>query len=1304
MLKQSIATGLFAIACTLSLSAQEPVTLASWTFETGYTVTSIDDKNSLYTPAGGSAEDTGSIWYADKTINILPETAEGNAADYVLSSFSENRYHQLCAGYETRVYRIENTVENPTTDYTDPANHKAYYQVSFPTKGYKDISLTFAIAPGNNTETPVEIVVSTDGGQNWIDAGNVNTSGVWFQYEDRSVKLSVNNKDNVLVRLLPTTGTTNWNMRNLSIQATEMEKPASVDNKNVTFTWPMGSITPQTTATASDAAVFSVYELAAGSGLTATREATITGGSNQTLYKPSNSNSGEMKIEDAFVWNVVPKKGITFQPTSFKFQASKHGTGGGKLGLEVRQGDKTIIAAKQLGDYAHNNSGDGINFTQFDESITAEASSEPLTVILYVYSLADTKEVGVADFVIAGIANGEVEAVPAYTLSLKSAIDGAGALSCSPAGAEFDEGTQLTVAATENFGYHFTSWTDENGNEVSTSKSYTFNIKGNTILTANYEKNNVYAINLTIDGGANVNQVLYQPAGNVVDGVHYYEEGTEVMLTTVDNRILSFNNWEDNTTTPTRTVKMDSEKDITATFSAIDYIVGWDFYFDQPASERAADFKAESDNAGLLSLHNPEGKTTSWLTRGIGNGDENGKYGARIWKLRSDNNYYEVSFKSEGYTNLQLCVALGGSYNTYNKFNIEYSIDGETYTPFAVYDVTKAWQSHETPLPADADNQKQVKIRFMPDKDSGLNDGSETDYDGLCIAELYILADRESANDDVPPVLVSTIPANNSADASATGSIILTFDEKIKLGSTSATLNGQAIAGKESGKNVVYNYAGLDYNTTYTFTLPAGAVTDRNGNAFEGTSLTFTTMERVQPEARLYDLIVAADGSGDHTTVQAAIDAAPANAIKPYLIFVKNGLYNEHIDIPKTKPYIHIIGQDRDKTVILDDKLCGGDNALHVSVGATVVINSNDCLFENITLENSYGHEQQTGPQALALNTSGDRTVFNNVAMLSYQDTWITPSTSNYRAYVRNSLIEGAVDFIYNSGNIFIDNTTLYINRKSGGYIVAPSHGDDVEWGYVFNNCTITAPGVPSETSIWLGRPWHNSPKTVFLNTRAEVTIPATGWYETMGGLPAIWADWNTVDGNGNPVDLSQRRDTYYKTVDGSKVYGKAKNYLTDEEAAEYTVKNVLSGSDNWQPVIKTESCATPEVTLKDNMLSWEAVPYAICYVITRGDELIDIIKENTYALPATASTLSASETAPYTVQAVNEFGGLSAKGEAKDITSGIDEISDNSSSAVSVEIYDIHGIRHESPSKGINIVKKIYADGSSIVEKFVVK
>lgn len=77
-------------------------------------------------------------------------------------------------------------------------------------------------------------------------------------------------------------------------------------------------------------------------------------------------------------------------------------------------------------------------------------------------------------------------------------------------------------------------------------------------------------------------------------------------ITTVNNRILTFTNWEDNSTETVMTVVMDADKDIVANFSACDYIVGWDFYNDQPAQERAADYKADSENAGLLSLRNAD--------------------------------------------------------------------------------------------------------------------------------------------------------------------------------------------------------------------------------------------------------------------------------------------------------------------------------------------------------------------------------------------------------------------------------------------------------------------------------------------------------------------------------------------------------------------------------------------------------------------------------------------------------------------------------------------------------------------------
>lgn len=1112
-----------------------------------------------------------------------------------------------------------------------------------------------------------------------------------MQYFKEVPVLSVEGGQTLRVRFYPwynaeATGKTlclsDIHIHGYSTSTAEPETPVA---QEATLTWPLDKGTSSATSAESESAeLFSIAEFSYGSNLNIQGTRTDGNAISATMFQPTEGSNANNDDANALIFTVKPKKGITFQPTRLSFQASRVGTNGGSIAVGVTDGGEETLVETSFTPQLVKES-PYFSLCEYDLSNLA-ATDEPLYVKIYIRGIANNKQYAFQNITLTGTASGQVISVPVYTFDAALGTEGAGTVTSSPVGTSFDEGTKLTVTATENFGYHFVGWVNAQGQTVSTENPYTFELTGNVSLKAQYTKTDVYALHLAIEGGANVNQVQYVPEGNIVDGVHYYEAGTDVQLTAVNNRILTFMNWDDNSTNLTREVKMTEEKNVTANFSAADYIVGWDFYYDQPASERAADYKAETDNAGLLSLRNAEGNTTSWLTRGISNGAENGKYGARIWKLLSAGNYFELSFSSVGYTDLLLSAALGVSYNSYSTINAQYSTDGKTFTTFGTYTLANGWTSNEFKLPAEASNQQRVWIRFMPDRESALV-GYTSDYDGLCIAELYVLADKEANDDATAPQLLSTVPAAGADDASTTGAIILNFDEKIRLGSGDATLNGEVLTPTVSGKSVVYSYAGLDYGQSYTFTLPAGAIVDRSGNAFAGTSLTFTTLQRAQPEARLYDAIVDQAGRGDYLTLQEAIDAAPTDRVKPWLIFVKNGNYKEHIDIPANKPYLHIIGQDRDKTVILDDQLCGGANAVHVSVGATVVVRSNDCLFENIALENSYGHEQQNGPQALALNTMGDRTIFNNVAMLSYQDTWITPSTSNYRAYVRGSFIEGAVDFIYNSGNIFIDNTTLYITRSSGGFIVAPSHGADVEWGYVFNRCTITAPGDPSQTSVWLGRPWHNYPKTVFLNTRAEVTIPATGWYETMGGLPAIWADWNTTDAQGNLLDLSQRRDTYYYTdSDGNKVYGKAKNHLTDEEAAQYTLKNVLSGSDAWQPLIKTEECAAPTAVLAEGSLSWEAVPYAICYVVTCGDEVIDITTACSLEVPAAAGQ-------SYAVQAVNEYGGLSAKGVASSATS-IEGIVDQAAAPAVRRVYNLQGLRQSEVGKGVNLILEQDAQG----------
>lgn len=1063
--------------------------------------------------------------------------------------------------------------------------------------------------------------------------------------------------------------------------------------QSTSLIWPLGLGADDPASAETSSSLFAYTTSAVGSDLTVKGTRTYEAGHPATEYQPVTNNLGNYTDDASVTFTVAPKKGVTFQPTKVSFYGTRVGTDGGTIQVTLEYGDKKEVLGTAL-KCERNNATPPSTFFEFPIS-GAVVYGEPMTLRIAIASLGNTKQLGFRDILVEGEISGTPEEVTTYSVKVTNNYEEAGAVKVTPNTPAIDEHTPVTLEASENFGYSFASW-NAGPTVLSTENPYTFPLEKNMDITAVYVKHNIYPLNLKVEGG-NDYMVTVTPDGEWIDGTRWYVEGTDVVLTPANYPVLTFTNWEDNTTSMSREIRMTAAKDIVANYSAGDFIVGWDFTLDDPKSERAADIKAESDNAGLLSLHNENGQTSTWLSRGRGNGQESGRYGARIWSDQGNRYFYEITFSAADYSNLKVVSAMGAQYNSYGTFLVQYSTDGENYqTVGEIKPATRAWTDSEIALPASVNGAKKVCVRWYPDWNTKNGSGNvDTNLDGVCISGIYVFADYNAADDSTAPALTATIPADGSKGASINGSVILSYDEKVRLGAGTATLNGKELTPTVAGKSVVFPYTALEYATEYTFSMPEGLVVDRSGNKAPAVKLTFTTMEREQPAPKLYDAIVDCNGQGDYLTVQEAIDAAPADRVKPWLILVLNGNYKGHVDIPARKPFIHIIGQDRDKTVILDDKLCGGDNALHVSVGATVVVNSSDCMFENITLENSYGHEKQSGPQALALNTIGDRVILNNVALLSYQDTWITTSNSAYRAYVKDSFIEGAVDFIYNSGDLYCENTTLYINRKDGGFIVAPSHGEDVKWGYVFRDCTITAPGVPSETSVWLGRPWHGFPKTVFLNTKAEVTIPATGWYETMGGLPAIWADWNTTDANGNLLDLSQRRDTYYRTENGEKIYGKAKNRLTDEEAAQYTLQNVLSGSDAWQPAVKTEACAAPAPKYNGSALRWEAVPYAICYVIFENGRYAGMTTDCEY-------TLSRANAGDYTVCAVNEFGGLSAK--AKAVNGNFTSVDDAAAACEIVAVYDLQGRQLSEPTEGINIVVLRDADGALRSQKLVVR
>jgi len=358
------------------------------------------------------------------------------------------------------------------------------------------------------------------------------------------------------------------------------------------------------------------------------------------------------------------------------------------------------------------------------------------------------------------------------------------------------------------------------------------------------------------------------------------------------------------------------------------------------------------------------------------------------------------------------------------------------------------------------------------------------------------------------------------------------------------------------GKNITLPYANLKYSTTYTLNVPAGAFLDLFDNPCSAFSLTFTTKVKPAVTPKLFDFVVAQDGSGNGTTIQSAFDAVPLNNASTFLIFVKNGTYNEYPTLAITKNNVSLIGQSRDGVIITGSHY-SGLGSYTTSTCQTFEILSDNLYCENITVQNTAG---LTIGQAVALKVYGDKDVFKNVKLTGYQDTHLTANVGADRQYYLNCDIRGSVDFIFGNGACFFDNCLLYMqDRSTADVVCAPSTATGNTYGYVFNNCTID--GASSQDGVYdIGRPWQNSPRAVYINTKMNILAASAGWI-SMSTIPALFAEFGTVNAANNPVNLSARNTSFsYTATDGvTLVSGSSPTaVLSATDAASYSLSNVL--------------------------------------------------------------------------------------------------------------------------------------------------
>ena len=1047
---------------------------------------------------------------------------------------------------------------------------------------------------------------------------------------------------------------------------------------------------------------------------------------------------GPVGTTKAVEWTIKPSKGLTFTPTSISTYVNRFGT----------DSENGVTVTAKLSDGTSVDLG---NFTALRDNKTTEtdkfSKNENLTNHIVIQLTADqqakltsaegftlsctvgvgiTKQQGFADVHINGLLNGTIQQVEQYTLSAVVSTVGAGTVKVSPAGTVFDAETPITVTATKNFGYKFVNWTDANNKVVSTDEEYTFSISANTALKANFEKINTYALDYKVEGGAKDYMVSATPAPTIVNGKNMYEEGTEVTLTASSNDILTFTNWNDGETGAERKIKMNADQAFTATFSAKDYIVAWDFY--QEGKEgRTADFAAADNDAVQLVLRDAEGNSYGWLDKSNTAGGYEGKNAAVNWTKTTTKalgeTYWQTKFNATAFTDIKVKSSMLYNYNAYETYNVEYSLDGEKWTQVGAIAMpgAKAWTAGEFTLPADANNQAAVFVRWIADKNSSVK-GTTGTNDGIALAQIYITGTAQLFDDGTAPVLKSQVPAAGATNASANGKIVLTFDEKVKLTeSAKATLNGQNLTGTVSGKTITFAYKGLSYATEYTFALAAGSVADLTDNAIQSDiTFSFTTKEKPAVTKALYDFIVPTDGT---FTEALAAAAKRADTSKRFRIFIKQGDYKipanpnsmvtgiDGKQYPSATTYMNtpnvsIIGESNETTSITNTvpavecnngfgmanvlEGIGRGDVLSLESGAT------NTYFQDIKMYSSMGDGKG---RDIVLNDKSNKTICKNVNLWAYQDTYVSNNQKG-RFYFEGGILRGNTDYLCGKGDVYYNNVDLLMCGT--GYLAVPSQ--PTKYGYIFKDCTIkdgSTAGINGKYK--LGRPWgKGTPIALFIDTKMEVIPTAAGWDEMSGGYPKRFAEYNSTTTTGTAVDLSGRKQVYdaYDAKDGNN-YTNRRNetaespVLTAEEAAFYTLETVMGGDDDWDPTAATEQASAPtNVKIAGNNLTWDNSNYALLWAVCKNGKVVDFTVEPTYNVDDASATWS--------VRAANEMGGLGEATEATTST-GIENIT-TSADVLSTKIYSADGVQVSKLQKGINIVEKTMSDGSKKTSKIIIK
>jgi pectinesterase len=291
--------------------------------------------------------------------------------------------------------------------------------------------------------------------------------------------------------------------------------------------------------------------------------------------------------------------------------------------------------------------------------------------------------------------------------------------------------------------------------------------------------------------------------------------------------------------------------------------------------------------------------------------------------------------------------------------------------------------------------------------------------------------------------------------------------------------------------------------------------------------------------------------TNQYQSVQAAVDALPETG---GTLELGVGTYREKLVI--AKPNVKLIGQGkRPQDVVL---VWGDSNKMAGGTGKSASVWASGDGFEahNLTIQNDYHRGNPERSQAVALRLTADRAIIAKVRLLGAQDTLYAASKNPdlpSRQYFRDCYVEGHVDFIFGDAKAFFDRCHIHGIANEIVMITAQSKvKPEQDSGYVFDRCRITADAGVKE--LWLGRAWRPYATVVFMRTRIDAALEPAGWREWTPGTTETFktATYREYKSTGQGASAATREPS--------------SRQLTKSEAAAWSRKRFLSGTDGWNP------------------------------------------------------------------------------------------------------------------------------------------